>query len=498
MSDRFTKLTLNIYGGENQLNSSCEIKPHSTPATLLWLGKNYELAEGICIPRNTLYSHYVHFCQTNSMSPLNSASFGKIIRQAFPSLTTRRLGTRGQSQYHYCGIAIKDSSPYYDTAFSKMIFTCSDGKKTLDKNNAKIFFSKNKGNVKIWPNFPNIKEIPMPPHVSEEKVSSFIIMYHTHCQRIFDTIIRGTLDDAYQFLEHFWQGVPSHLTDLLDTNTVVNMVGVCDSILYRTISSVFMPSVLKKCSDNLIQMIRNFADKLENWINSALTDVPQSLKTVKLKLGKRFCTTLKRQMILYQLTHTAEIVLNNCEMMNHINKDWKRINLEPITKQALLFTEGSNDHIETIQQINKYWKNFQELIGRQATIEDFTDTIETIVHRCIVEMSEKKQIPLRNVAKSFILLWHVIESLISRDMTIHSAASFGSFHLIQTMFDEYMHYLIEMLHSEDITKYLLKNITLDVLPNLDLSWTEYNDNNCYDVFNSTSNLRSLANVSGTC
>ena len=74
------------------------------------------------------------------------------------------------------------------------------------------------------------------------------------------------------------------------------------------------------------------------------------------------------------------------------------------------------------------WKNFQELIERQATIEDFTDTIETIVHRCIVEMSEKKQIPLRNVAKSFILLWHVIESLISRDMTIHSAASFGNYY----------------------------------------------------------------------
>ncbi|KAK6634713.1 hypothetical protein RUM43_012115 [Polyplax serrata] len=100
-----------------------EIKPHSTPATFLWLGKNYELAEGICIPRNTLYSHYVHFCQTNAMSPLNSASFGKIIRQAFPSLTTRRLGTRGQSQYHYCGIAIKDTSPYYEIAFSKMIFS---------------------------------------------------------------------------------------------------------------------------------------------------------------------------------------------------------------------------------------------------------------------------------------------------------------------------------------------------------------------------------------
>lgn len=44
----------------------------------------------------------------------------QIIRQAFPSLTTRRLGTRGQSRYHYYGIAIKNTSPFYDVAFSKM------------------------------------------------------------------------------------------------------------------------------------------------------------------------------------------------------------------------------------------------------------------------------------------------------------------------------------------------------------------------------------------
>ncbi|KAK6619830.1 hypothetical protein RUM44_006229 [Polyplax serrata] len=243
-------------------------------------------------------------------------------------------------------------------------------------------------------------------------------------------------------------------------------------------------------------MIQNFADKLENWINSALTDVPENLKTVKLKLGKRFCMILRRQMLLYQLTHTAQVVLNNCEMMNHINNDWKRINLGPITKQALLFTENTNDDlVETINYINGYWVNFKELIERQAAIEEFTEIVESIVHRCIVEMSEKKQMPLRKVAKTFILLWHVIESLISRDMTIHSAASFGSFHLIQTMFDEYMHYLVEMLHSEDVTKYLLKNVTLDVLPNLDSNWNECNDGNCFDLFDTTSNIRAITNLS---
>lgn len=75
------------------------LRPHSTPATLIWLENNFELAEGVCIPRSVLYLHYNDFCHINRVQPVNAASFGKIIRQQFPQLTTRRLGTRGQSRY---------------------------------------------------------------------------------------------------------------------------------------------------------------------------------------------------------------------------------------------------------------------------------------------------------------------------------------------------------------------------------------------------------------
>ena len=54
------------------------LRPHSTPATLLWLEDNYELAEGVCIPRSVLYLHYVDFCANNSVQPVNAASFGKV------------------------------------------------------------------------------------------------------------------------------------------------------------------------------------------------------------------------------------------------------------------------------------------------------------------------------------------------------------------------------------------------------------------------------------
>lgn len=72
----------------------------------------------------------------------------------------------------------------------------------------------------------------------------------------------------------------------------------------------------------------------------------------------------------------------------------------------------------------------------------------------------------------------------------------GSFHLIQTMFDEYMHYLVEMLYSEDITKYLLRNVTLDVLPNLDTDSYEFSNGSCFDFFDSTSDFRAFSSVSG--
>ena len=39
----------------------------------------------------------------------------------FPHLTTRRLGTRGQSRYHYYGLAIKRESIYFNSNYASRI-----------------------------------------------------------------------------------------------------------------------------------------------------------------------------------------------------------------------------------------------------------------------------------------------------------------------------------------------------------------------------------------
>lgn len=44
---------------------------------------------------------------------------------------------------------------------------------------------------------------------------------------------------------------------------------------------------------------------------------------------------------------------------------------------------------------------------------------------------------------NYSLLYIYNSSMVIRDLTLRSAASFGSFHLIRLLYDEYMFYLIE-------------------------------------------------------
>ena len=49
------------------------------------------------VPRQGLYHSYTTSCAEYGVKPINSASFGKAVRNAFAGIKTRRLGVRGNS-----------------------------------------------------------------------------------------------------------------------------------------------------------------------------------------------------------------------------------------------------------------------------------------------------------------------------------------------------------------------------------------------------------------
>ncbi|EEB09619.2 transcriptional repressor Sak1 [Schizosaccharomyces japonicus yFS275] len=72
-----------------------------------WLKRNCEAQADAAVQRNHIYAQYVDSCNALRTKPLNPASFGKLVRLLFPAIKTRRLGTRGHSKYHYCGIRLR-------------------------------------------------------------------------------------------------------------------------------------------------------------------------------------------------------------------------------------------------------------------------------------------------------------------------------------------------------------------------------------------------------
>ena len=48
-----------------------------------------------------------------------------------------------------------------------------------------------------------------------------------------------------EFVIHFWQTLPSHITAVLCHQVVVDLIALCDTILYRAICGLLIPGVLQ-------------------------------------------------------------------------------------------------------------------------------------------------------------------------------------------------------------------------------------------------------------
>ena len=82
---------------------------------------------------------------------------------------------------------------------------------------------------------------------------------------------------------HFWQEIPPHIGGLLGQNVVVTLIGVCDAILYRTILKAILPTAIQMFPENVLKIIRKFADDVVGSLQYSLKQVPENLIYVKMK-----------------------------------------------------------------------------------------------------------------------------------------------------------------------------------------------------------------------
>ncbi|XP_069132306.1 DNA-binding protein RFX6-like [Argopecten irradians] len=445
-------------------------KKKQTALTLKWLEENYCICEGVCLPRCILYAHYLDFCRRESLEPACAATFGKTIRQKFPHLTTRRLGTRGHSKYHYYGIGIQETSQYYHSVYTGKGLTRFSGCKLKNEGGFTRKYTLSSKTGTLLPEFPNAQYLILPLSVPREKVETFVMMYKTHCQCILDTAINANFEEIQNFLLHFWQGLPEHLLPLVENPVIVDIIAVCDNILYKVLTEVLIPATMQEMPETLLCDLRNFAKHWENWVSTSLENLPDPLSESKLPVARRFAQSMKRQISFLHLAQTARPVLYDAQVVNQMIADVERIDLNSIGTHAL----NSNNDGDIDTELNaEFLREFKELLRKQATVEACTEWLDGVVELKVIKPSKQNGRSFKKRASSFLLKWSFFGARVMHNLTLNNATSFGSFHLIRMLLDEYVLMAVEtqlaMEKDAEIQSLLEKHMKTDdtgVRPNL--------------------------------
>ena len=69
----------------NPLGSRSEIQ-----LTINWIRSHYEEDPQVSLPKHEVYDDYTGYCSVNTVKPLSTADFGKVMKQVFPAVRPRR------------------------------------------------------------------------------------------------------------------------------------------------------------------------------------------------------------------------------------------------------------------------------------------------------------------------------------------------------------------------------------------------------------------------
>ncbi|XP_068938947.1 DNA-binding protein RFX2 isoform X5 [Petaurus breviceps papuanus] len=457
-------------------------------AQLQWLLDNYETAEGVSLPRSSLYNHYLRHCQEHKLDPVNAASFGKLIRSVFVGLRTRRLGTRGNSKYHYYGIRLKPDSPLNrlqeDTQYMAMrqqpihqkqryrpaqkmdglgesgsnsnLHTTPEQSVAAQSQHHQQFIDVSH----VFPEFPapDLGSVFLQEGITVNDIKTLQVLYRRHCEATLDVVMNLQFHYIEKLWLSFWSSKPpsgegstalpsseeehevaaipkEKLITLCKYDPILKWMRNCDHILYQALVEILIPDVLRPVPSTLTQAIRNFAKSLEGWLTNAMSDFPQQIIQTKVGVVSAFAQTLRRYTSLNHLAQAARAVLQNTSQINQMLSDLNRVDFANVQEQASWVCQCEESVVQKLEQ------DFKLTLQQQSSLDQWATWLDNVVTQVLKHHAGSPSFP--KAARQFLLKWSFYSSMVIRDLTLRSAASFGSFHLIRLLYDEYMFYLVE-------------------------------------------------------
>jgi RFX DNA-binding domain len=197
-----------------------------------WLSLNYVASKDTSIPRCLIYQHYCEDFRKEGIEPLNTAMFGKVIKMAFPFIKSRRLGNRGNSKYHYFGVAPRNSAVQVHISIEE-----------------------------------------------SENEKKFIKEYKALHEKVFGCLVEGDFPEAYREMKVFWGSAERHLS--LTKNLMATCLATEKDFFVKVKRAFFRAGAgvdeqklfaIKETAKNLVLMIKNSVAANANKFSQARID----------------------------------------------------------------------------------------------------------------------------------------------------------------------------------------------------------------------------------
>ncbi|KAM6140930.1 DNA-binding protein RFX8 [Pterocles gutturalis] len=385
-----------------------------------WIADNFYLCEGCTVPRCLLYELYMESCSPNTKCQVNPATFGKLIRRVFPDLGTRRLGTRGNTRYHYDGIAMKSTSSFYARYCSLL------SEENYHSGNA----CSSGGAAGYNSNSQNQRTVLL---LADE--------YYSHCRDILHMVRRHELDEVENCIMSFWRSLQPERIALMSLPDVCQLFKSYDRQLYKEIETILFYDFLEEVPVEHMTSIRLFSKNVEAWLLNALQEFPLPLKTAKTNEVTAFIARLRRKTDLSNMAKTMRKVLNSESKVTVLQSD-----LRAVINQGFLDVPGNllqkfRDPEELQNDIEfKCLNDLMALLAPCTDIRVLLNCVSSNLQAFVIQPSRSKE-EFKNLASDFQLKWSFLLNAVGKAMTLNYAESFGSWHLLNLLLVDFVTYI---------------------------------------------------------
>ncbi|XP_064296405.1 DNA-binding protein RFX2-like [Phalacrocorax carbo] len=168
---------------------------------------------------------------------------------------------------------------------------------------------------------------------------------------------------------------------------------------------------------------------------NAMSELPPEIVRAKVGVVSAFAQTLRSYASLNHLAQATRAVLQNTSQINQMLGDLNRVDFTNVQEQASWVCQCEEGMVQKLEQACKL------TLQQQSSLDQWASWLDNVVTHVLKHHEGTPSFP--KAARQVLLKWSFYSSMAIRDLTLRSAASFGSFHLICLLCDESVFYLVE-------------------------------------------------------